>query len=57
MNSFTSIRNIDGTWAIKNIQEAKRFAEHLENTFQPNKEEVSSTYVEGSKSHYDQQTR
>lgn len=29
------IRNADGSWARNNIQKAARFAEHLENTFQP----------------------
>lgn len=30
------VRNADGSWARSNIQKANRFAEHLENTFQPN---------------------
>lgn len=30
------IRNTDGRWARNNEQKANRFAEHLENTFQPN---------------------
>lgn len=30
------VRNADGSWARSNIQKANCFAEHLENTFQPN---------------------
>lgn len=33
------IRNADGSWARNNTQKANRFAEHLENTFQPNEGE------------------
>ena len=30
------IKNMDGSWARNNEQKALRFAEHLENIFQPN---------------------
>jgi hypothetical protein len=30
------IKKLDGSWARNNEQEALRFAEHLENIFQPN---------------------
>lgn len=33
------IRNANGSWARNNMQKANRFAEHLENTFQPNEGE------------------
>ena len=29
------IKNMDGSWAINNEQKVLRFAEHLENIFQP----------------------
>jgi hypothetical protein len=32
----SSIKKLDGSWARNNEQKTLRFAEHLENIFQPN---------------------